>query len=222
MNAAPALGMSEHAAEGPKDGADKKDKKKKEGGAGFSNLLLVILGLVNFLAVAGLGAYIVLGLGQHPQAAAQPGAAKPEGAEGEEHGEPKEGEGGGHGEAKEGEGGHGEGAAAETHGENHSAAGGPLLALETIVTNLSEPDSDRYLKITVQLRITSESARAEVEAYMVPIRSQILMLFSSLNLGDLRGSEAKQTLQARVKRLINETMPSSRVTHVYFTELVIQ
>jgi flagellar FliL protein len=204
--------MSDHAAATPAEGADK--KKKKEGGPGFSNLLLVILGLVNFLAVAGLGAYMVFGVGQHPPAAAQSELQKPgEAAEG--HGEAKEGEGhggGGHGEGEDG----GEATATPETGA------GPLLALDTIVTNLSEPDSDRYLKIAVQLRITSEAARPEVEAFLVPIRSQILMMFSSLNLSDLRGAEAKQTLQARVKRLANETMPSSRITQVYFTELVIQ
>jgi len=156
---------------------------------------------------------MVFGVGQHPPAAAQSELPKP-GEGGEGHGEAKEAEG--HG------GGHGEGGDGGEATATPETGAGPLLALDTIVTNLSEPDSDRYLKIAVQLRITSEAARPEVEAFLVPIRSQILMMFSSLNLSDLRGAEAKQTLQARVKRLANETMPTSRITQVYFTELVIQ
>lgn len=205
--------------------------------------LITILALVNFLAVLGLGGYFFY-TQQH--AAAQPkkaqdeghgdkkeeaghGAAKPDGEhgageEGEAEEEPKEGEheaaAGGHGKPAEGHGkasAHGEEEASEDH-----AGAGPLLALDSMVTNMSEPDSDRYLKVSMQLRITSESARAEVEAHLVPVRNQILLYLSSLTIADTSGADNKREIQRRVKRLANEAMPSSRITHVYFTEFVIQ
>jgi flagellar FliL protein len=204
--------------------------------------LVIILALVNFLAVLGLGGYFFY-TQQH--AAAQPkkaddahGEKKEAGAHGEkaeaeheeaeeEEEEPKEE---GHGEkAAEGHGkpaeGHGKAAA---HGEEPSggsdehAGGGPLLALEAMVTNMADPDSDRYLKVSMQLRITSEAAKAEVEAHLVPVRNQILLYLSSLTIADTSGADNKREIQKRVKRLANEAMPTSRITQVYFTEFVIQ
>jgi flagellar basal body-associated protein FliL len=194
-----------------------------------SGKLMTILALVNFLAVLGLGGYFVY-TQQHAaaqsksEAKADPHAAKPA-----EHGDAKEE--GEHGEAKE-EGEHGEAKEDAAHGagddkghedaEGEKHGSGPLLPLESMVTNLADPDSNRYLKVTIQLRITSESAKAEVEAHLVPVRSQILLYLSSLTIEDLSGADNKRAIQKRVKRIANDAMPSSRVTQVYFTEFVIQ
>jgi len=203
--------------------------------------LLTILALVNFVAVLGLGGYFFY---TQTHAAAQPRAAEAkadkkeaghgeEEAEGEhgaaaedekseegEHGKPAEGHGkpaeGGHGKAASG--GHGE---SEGASDDHSGAG-PLMPLEAMVTNLAEPDSDRYLKVSMQLRITSEGAKAEVESHLVPVRNQILLYLSSLTIADTSGADNKRDIQKRVKRIANEAMPTSRITQVYFTEFVIQ
>ncbi|MDB4974605.1 MAG: fliL [Myxococcaceae bacterium] len=207
--------------------------------------LMTILALVNFLGVLGLGGYFFY-TQQH--AAAQPkkaedahgGDKKEAGAHGEEakaaegehgakaeeeeeaepeaeHGKPAEGHGkpaeGGHGKAAE----HDEAASGE-----ETAAGGPLMVLDSMVTNLADPDSDRYLKVGLQMRITSEAAKAEVEAHLVPVRNQILLYLSSLTIADTSGAENKREIQKRIKRLSNEAMPTSRITAVYFTEFVIQ
>lgn len=204
---------------------------------------MTILALVNFVAVLGLAGYFVY-TQQH--AAAQPKAAP---ADDKEHGDKKAA---GHGEAKaegeheekeeaeeeegheapaEGHGkaaeGHGK-AAAGGHGEPEPAGGddehggGPLMPLESMVTNLADPDTDRYLKVSMQLRITGDGAKAEVEANLVPVRNQILLYLSSLTIEDTSGADNKREIQKRVKRIANETMPTSRITQVYFTEFVIQ
>jgi flagellar basal body-associated protein FliL len=218
-----------------------------KGGGG--NKLVTILAILNFVAVLGLGGYFFYmqqhaaaqGKKDEPAEGGEGHGEKKEAGHGEKkeagHGEKKEaGHGekkeGGHGEEKEAghgekkEGGHGEakeehGAEGESHGDEH-AGEGPLLALESMVTNLSEPDSDRYLKVVLQFRLTSEAAKPEVEAYLVPVRNQILIFLSSLTMEDTVGAENKRALQKRVKRIANEAMPSSRITEVYFTEFVIQ
>jgi flagellar basal body-associated protein FliL len=74
----------------------------------------------------------------------------------------------------------------------------------------------------MQLRLTSEAARPEVEAQLVPVRNQILLYLSSLTVSDTSGADNKYAIQKKVKRIANEAMPSSRITQVYFTEFVIQ
>lgn len=194
--------------------------------------LVTILALVNFISVLGLGGYLVYT--QQHAAAQSKASPKAAGEQKAGHGEPAAA----HGE-EAAEGGHGEAAAEEGHGEKpegdgHGAARaaeepsddgeghGPLLALESMVTNLADPDTDRYLKVTMQLRITSEAAKAEVESHLVPVRNQILLYLSSLNIEDVSGADNKRGIQKRVKRIANEAMPSSRITQVYFTEFVIQ
>jgi flagellar FliL protein len=204
--------------------------------------LPIILGAVNFVAVLGLGGYFVY-TQQHAAAQAKKaeekggeaaaaeghGEKKEEAAHGEEaeEEEPAEGHGEkkaeGHGEKKaeghgEKKGGHGEEAAASAEEQ----PGGPLLALDSMVTNMAEPDTDRYLKVSMQLRLTSEAARVEVEAQLVPVRNQILLYLSSLTVADTSGADNKRDIQKRVKRIANEAMPTSRITQVYFTEFVIQ
>jgi flagellar FliL protein len=187
---------------------EEKPAEKAPSGGGTSKAVILIA-IVNLLAVGGLAAYLVLF-----QKPASPAAAQPQGA----HAAPAEG---GHGAPAEG--GHGESAGGHGGGEGEAVdSGAPILALEPLVTNLADADSDRYLKVTIQLRIKSEAARAEVEAHIVPVRSAILMYLSSLTVADTKGSDKKREIQQQVKRLGNETLPTSRITQVYFTEFVIQ
>lgn len=172
------------------------EEKKKAGGP--SSWLLIVIALVNFLALAGIGAYLVFLQPTHTTIVqAQPAA-----------GEGAEGEGAAGGDA---------GVAEEDLGDK-----GPLMAIDPIVTNLAEPDSEHYLKVSIQLRITSEPAIEEVEAFMVPIRSQILMFLSSLSVVDISGADNKRAIQEQVKRIANETLEVTRISRVYFTEFVIQ
>ena len=226
MEAAQALGMSES--------SEEKSQEAEKGKGGGGNKLLVIIALANFLGVFALGGYLA-----YDKLHASHAAAQADKKDGHGEGEKKEGEekaAEGHGEEKAEAEGEDHGEKAEEHGEkkaeghggetdehlNPPDGPGPIIALDAIVTNLAEPDTDRYLKVTVQLRITSEAARAEVEASLVPIRSGILMYFSSLNVADLTGAEKRRALQSNVRRIANEAMPSSRIRFVYFTELVIQ
>jgi flagellar basal body-associated protein FliL len=206
------------------------EAKGKAGGSG--NKLLMIMALANFLGIFAVGGYLAYDklIAGHAAAQADKKDEKKDGHGEQAAGHGEEAKAEGHGE-EGAEGGHGE-KAAEGHGEkaggdtdehlNPPDSPGPILPLEPIVTNLGEPDTDRYLKVTVQLRITSESARSEVEASLIPIRSQILMYFSSLNVADLTGPEKRRQMQSQVRRIANEAMPTSRVRFVYFTELVIQ
>ena len=204
------------------------------------NKLIIILALVNFLGVLGLGGYLVYSQknaaaqskagdkekdkekehGAKPEeaehGAEEPAAEAEHGAQEGEHAAPAEGHGG-----AEKKGGHGEEGKASPH-DDAPAGRGPLIALEPMVTNLADPDSDRYLKVGIQFRLSSEAARPEVEASLVPVRNQLLLHFSSLTIADTSGAEKKREIQKRVKRIANESMPSSRITEVYFTEFVIQ
>jgi flagellar basal body-associated protein FliL len=222
--------------------APKPEEADKGKAPSSGNKLLLIIALGNFLGVFALGGYLAYDkLIASKHAAAQAGDAKKEGehgakkegghgAEAEEkaeegHGEEKAEEGGGHGQEEKAEGhgkpgAHGEVAVDESVSPPDSP--GPIMALEPIVTNLADQDSDRYLKVTLQLRVASEGAKSEVETALVPIRSAILMYLSSLTVADISGSDKRKIVQNSLRRIANEAMPASRIKFVYFTEFVVQ
>jgi flagellar FliL protein len=114
------------------------------------------------------------------------------------------------------------GGEADAEGEAKQKGAGPIVAMAPLVTNLAAPDTDRYLKITIQLRVASDQALGEVDAALVPIRSQFLLYLSSLTVDDLVGADQKRELQEKLKGIANEALSSSPITHVYFTEFVTQ
>lgn len=103
---------------------------------------------------------------------------------------------------------------------------GPILPFEPLVVNLrgtaADPDSARYLKITVQLEVKNDEAKVEVEKSLVPIRSRLLVLFTGLTLEDATRPGAVEQLQERAKQIVNELLGADQVEHVYFTEFVVQ
>lgn len=177
--------------------------------AGGKRKLVILIVLLNVLALGGVAAYVVL---QGRKGAAH--AAPAEAAEGEGGGE---GEGAAAAEGGEGgEGGHAGGTKA-THSR------GPLIALDAIITNIVDLDELRFLKVTVQLQAKDEAAKTAIEDALVPVRDRILLRLSSLTVEDTRGAEKKVALQTELLRLINtELGGGNKVTHVYFTEFVVQ
>jgi flagellar FliL protein len=172
----------------------------------------LVIGLVvlNVLALAGVGGYFALAGRGHAGAAAESAAAEGEG----------EGEGEGEASAGEGEGGEGaEKGKAPSHG---SGRRGPIVPLESIITNLVDDEELHFLKVTVQLEAKDESAKTEIQDALVPVRDRVLLRLSSLTLPQTQGAEKKAALQAELVTMINAELGARRVTHVYFTEFVVQ
>ncbi len=180
--------------------------------AGGKRKLVILIVLLNVLALGGVAAYVVL-QGRKGAAHAAPAAAA-------------EGEGGGEGEgaaaAEGGEGGEG-GEGEHAGGTKATHSRGPLIALDAIITNIVDLDELRFLKVTVQLQAKDEAAKAAIEDALVPVRDRILLRLSSLTVDDTHGAEKKIALQTELLRLVNtELGGGNKVTHVYFTEFVVQ
>jgi flagellar FliL protein len=116
--------------------------------------------------------------------------------------------------------------AAEEHGEAEGEHGpkerGPIIALESIITNMSDPAETHFLKVTVQLEGKDEPAKLAIEAALVPIRDRILVRLSSLTIAETQGADKKRALQSELVTMINAELGGRQVSHVYFTEFVVQ
>jgi flagellar basal body-associated protein FliL len=200
-------GMTEAAAE-------KTEKAPAAPGGGNKKLLFIVLG-VNVLLIGGL-AYVLVSARNQPAAPAAKAHASKEGeaeAEGEGH-EDK---------AKEGE------AEEEPEAEGDKKAKpagkfGPLLDVGTFVANLSVPPEQtaRYAKVGLSVEAFNEEAKVRVEAAIVPIRAEALMMFSNAKPDDVVGQEKILALGEELTKRANKLVGKKSVRKVYFSELVVQ
>ncbi|MGE5027684.1 MAG: flagellar basal body-associated protein FliL [Betaproteobacteria bacterium] len=102
-----------------------------------------------------------------------------------------------------------------------------FVTLETFTVNLqSDGDSDHYLQVGIDLKVTDSSVVELVKLHMPEIRNSVLLLLSSKSTGQISSLEGKQKLseeiQAQINKPLNTKVTNKGVTGVYFTSFVIQ
>lgn len=120
-------------------------------------------------------------------------------------------------EEKKAEGGHGE--AKGGHGGKDKAPSNNV-ALPPFVVNLADPNARRYLKIVLDVEMTSNPEL--LEANQAKIRDSLLMLLSSKTSQDIGTLEGKILLRKEIVDRLNQALGQAKVSRVYFTDFVIQ
>lgn len=122
-------------------------------------------------------------------------------------------------------GGHGEGKAAkaeqgeEAQGENGKAI---VKNMDPFVVNLTDAQGTRYLKAVIQLEVNSELASQEIDQKIPAIRDDIISLLSSKSFEDIATEPGKRELKKTMLDRINKNLKDGQVTHIFFTEFVVQ
>lgn len=197
----------------------------EEGDAKKSKLPLIIAG-VALLLVGGAAAAYFTGmldslLGKTPECVAQL----------DDHGEPvlddhdepvmdcpaEDEHGDGHGDehTKKGD---------DSHGDGHGGGGGAaFLAIPTMIVNLNTNDGQpRYLRLTVQLEMSSPGDVAAVEAVIPRVVDQFQTYLRELRVRDLRGSAGIYRLETELLWRVNQAAAPTEVKYVLFQEILIQ
>lgn len=193
------------------DPAPEEQPKKKKSGL-IKYIILVVLLLV--LGGGGYFAYLTF-FAAKPPAAAPPadGAAPAEAPKAEAHAEAKPAE-------KKAEGGHGEAKGGGGHGGGKDKAASNNVALPPFVVNLADPNARRYLKVVLEVEVTSNPEL--LEDNKAKIRDALLMLLSSKTSQDLSTLEGKILLRKEIVDRLNQAIGQPKVSRVYFTDFVIQ
>ena len=201
-------GMSDAAAE-------KTEKAPAAPGGGNKKILIIVLA-VNVLLMGGLG-YVVVS-GRNQPAASPPKAAAKEHGDGEEEAEAEEG----HGDKKEEE--HEEEEEEGDKKTKHVGKFGPLIEVGTFVANLAVPpdQTGRYAKVSLSVEAYNEEAKLRVEAALVPIRSEALMMFTNATPDQVIGQDKILALADDLTKRANKLVGKKTVKRVFFSELVVQ
>lgn len=124
------------------------------------------------------------------------------------------------GHAKKKSDGHGGG-----HDDGHGGydAGAYFLEIPNMVVNLSGEDGQpRYLRLSVQLELSSTSDQQAVEAVMPRVVDQFQTYLRELRIRDLRGSQGIYRLQMELLSRVNAAAYPVEVKDVLFQEILIQ
>lgn len=96
------------------------------------------------------------------------------------------------------------------------------MALPTVTVNLADAAGDRYLKVGMEVEVSSPDAVRDIQAQSAKIRDAIIILLSSKTYAELSSTEGKMQLKNEVAARLNQILGTPRVVRVYFTDFVVQ
>ena len=99
---------------------------------------------------------------------------------------------------------------------------GVLWPMDPFIVNLLDNQGERYLKIVMQLEVSSPLVVAELELQKPKLRDTILDLLTAKTYSELMDIGGKQRLRDEVALRINSYLTKGKVVKVYFTDFVIQ
>lgn len=99
---------------------------------------------------------------------------------------------------------------------------GPTVKLENFIIQLRTLDTDRYVRISLDLELGNEADKTIVNARTSRIRDAIIAYFSDRTVDELRGSEGLEHTKATLLKRLGEIVPGRHIKGVFVTDLVIQ
>jgi flagellar basal body-associated protein FliL len=205
--------------------AKEETKEKSGGGNGIVVGAVMLTGLLNTGAIAGLGYF----LSTRPVTVAAPAAgAKPagEGGDAAAHGEgggEAGGEHGGEAHADSGGGGGDHGGGDGDHGGGKKEHGPPGVVeqLQNIVVRLKDVEREHHARISLALEFKPTMEKAAIEASMPRVREATIRYASDRRYDEMRGSRGLLDL----KKFLNKearTLFGADFSELYVTEFVAQ
>jgi len=107
-------------------------------------------------------------------------------------------------------------------GKAHEDEPGPIVELDPFVLNLADREELRYLKISIKLELDRPEEQTDYPAKVPAIRDALLVLLSSKDSQLLRTTNGKRRVREEILSRANGVMNKGEVSHVFFTDFVIQ
>lgn len=101
----------------------------------------------------------------------------------------------------------------------------PLLkpvSLPSVTVNLADPSGNKYLRLGMDVELSSEEAITNLLTQSARVRDAIILLLSSKTSDELVSAEGKVLLKNEVASRLNQILGEPRVVRIYFTDFVIQ
>ena len=106
--------------------------------------------------------------------------------------------------------------------QKNVSGGGPVVSLEPFIVNLADPKGKRYLKVKLDLELSSNAADKELKTRMGIVRDQFIMALSSKTFQQIQGVPGKNVLRDELTARANAILKTGKVKKVYFTTFIVQ
>lgn len=97
-----------------------------------------------------------------------------------------------------------------------------MFALDPFVVNLSDQGATKFLKVSMQLELSSQAVTESAKAKTPQIRDAIINLLTSKTSDSLMSPEGKLQLKDEINMQVNQILGNNTVKNVYLTEFVMQ
>ncbi|MBW1763967.1 MAG: flagellar basal body-associated FliL family protein, partial [Deltaproteobacteria bacterium] len=99
---------------------------------------------------------------------------------------------------------------------------GPIYSMDTFIVNLVGTRSKSYLKAKLELELSNEKVKDEINKRLPQFRDTILTLLSTKSDGDIRTLEGKFQVRTEIMMQLNQYLTSGNIRNVYFTDFIVQ
>ena len=106
--------------------------------------------------------------------------------------------------------------------EEESENIGVIYSLKSFIVNLADRSGKRYLKVTIDLELSNEKLKEEIEKRLPQVRNTLLMILPSKTFAEVSTVDGKTTLRDEILTELNSSLTTGEVTNLYFTDFVIQ
>ncbi len=97
-----------------------------------------------------------------------------------------------------------------------------MASLPSVMVNLADAAGDRYLRVGMEVEVSTPDAVRELDAQAPKVRDAIIILLSGKTYTELSSAEGKMALKNEVAARLNQILGTPRVIRIYFTEFVVQ
>jgi flagellar protein FliL len=98
----------------------------------------------------------------------------------------------------------------------------PVHKLETLIVNLADQGGKRYLRVTMELELSSADLAKEIQQRLPQVRDSILMILPTKEYAKISTTEGKIELRDEIIARLNSFLRSGTINTIYFTEFVVQ
>ena len=109
-------------------------------------------------------------------------------------------------------------------GQSHEFVNGlgPIYPLETFIVNLADPGGSRYLRVTMDLELTSSQLEDELKMRLPQVKDSILMILPTKQFADISSVDGKVALRDEIIAALNANLTNGKISNIYFKEFVVQ
>ncbi len=97
-----------------------------------------------------------------------------------------------------------------------------LTSIQPLTINLADIDITRYLRISIDVELSTQDSINQLQANNAKIRDAIIILLSSKKYENISTASGKLQIKNEIISRINQILGVPRVVQIYFTDFVVQ